>query len=49
MADPDAWYRDKGGLAGAYEAGKKYAEVEKEKMTAADVKDQEVAKEKEEK
>lgn len=44
MADPDAWYKDKGGLEGAYEAGKEYAEVEREKMRVADVKDREVAR-----
>ena len=46
MADPDAWYKDKGGLEGAYEAGKQYAEVEREKMRMSDVKDREVAREK---
>jgi ATP-dependent RNA helicase DDX10/DBP4 len=39
MADPDVWYKDKGGLEGAYEAGKKHAEAEREKMRVADVKD----------
>jgi len=46
MTDPDAWYKDKGGLEGAYEAGKEYTEVEREKMRVADVKDREVAREK---
>jgi ATP-dependent RNA helicase DDX10/DBP4 len=46
MGDPDAWYKDKGGLEGAYEAGNQYAEVEREKMRVSDVKDRELAREK---
>ena len=46
MADPDAWYQDKGGLEGAYAAGMEYAQGEREKMRVADVKDREVAREK---
>ena len=46
MADPDAWYKDKGGLEGANEAGKQFAEVESGKMRVADVQDRQEAREK---
>ena len=46
MADPDAWYKAKGGLEGAREAGKQFAEKEGGKMRVADVRDREEAKDK---
>ena len=46
MADPDAWFEDKGGLAGAKEEGKKFAEGERGKMKVADVVDKEEARKK---
>jgi len=46
MADPEAWYREQGGLQGANEAGRRFAEVESGKMRVVDVRDREEAKEK---
>ncbi|EDR10552.1 uncharacterized protein LACBIDRAFT_248227, partial [Laccaria bicolor S238N-H82] len=46
MADPDAWFEGTGGLAGAKEEGKKFAEGERGKMKVADVVDKEEAREK---
>jgi len=46
MADPDAWYRDKGGLEGAKEEGKLFAMEEGQKLRKADVVDKAEAREK---
>ena len=46
MADPDAWYRDKGGLEGAKEEGKLFAQEEGQKLRQADVIDKAEAREK---
>ena len=46
MGDAAAWYRDSGGLEGAYEAGRRFAEAERARMGVADVGDREVAREK---
>ena len=44
MADPDAWYEAKGGLAGAKQEGQMFAAQEGTKMRVADVVDREEAK-----
>ncbi|KAF9485667.1 DEAD-domain-containing protein [Pholiota conissans] len=44
MADPDAWYADKGGLEGAKEEGMLFAQKEGSKMRVADMVDREEAK-----
>jgi ATP-dependent RNA helicase DDX10/DBP4 len=46
MANPEAWYREQGGLQGANEAGRRFAELESGKMRVVDVRDREEAKEK---
>ncbi len=46
MADPEAWYREQGGMQGANEAGRRFAELESVKMRVVDVRDREEAKEK---
>ncbi|KAF9525281.1 DEAD-domain-containing protein [Crepidotus variabilis] len=43
-ADPDAWYKDRGGLEGAKVAGQQFAAAEGSKMRIADVRDKEEAK-----
>lgn len=44
MADPDAWYKAKGGLAGAKEEGQLFAQEESKKMRVADVVDKQEAR-----
>ncbi|KAF8964766.1 P-loop containing nucleoside triphosphate hydrolase protein [Flammula alnicola] len=44
MADPDAWYEAKGGLAGAKQEGQLFAQKEGTKMRVADVVDKQEAK-----
>ncbi|KAG6811624.1 hypothetical protein H0H92_006588 [Tricholoma furcatifolium] len=46
LAEADDWYKSKGGLAGAQQEGKKFAEDERGKMKIADVQDKEEAREK---
>ncbi|KAF8909649.1 P-loop containing nucleoside triphosphate hydrolase protein [Gymnopilus junonius] len=46
MADPDAWYKDKGGLEGVKEEGKLFAQEEGLKLRKADVLDKAEAREK---
>ncbi|KAG5643333.1 hypothetical protein DXG03_001183 [Asterophora parasitica] len=46
LADADDWYKEKGGLAGVKEEGKKFAEGERGKMKVTDVVDKEEAREK---
>ncbi|KAF9011962.1 P-loop containing nucleoside triphosphate hydrolase protein [Cyathus striatus] len=46
LADADDWFKEKGGLVGVQEEGKKFAEGERGKMREADVVDKEEAKEK---
>lgn len=44
MADPDAWYQAKGGLEGAKEEGKLFAQEEGAKLRKADIVDKQEAK-----
>ncbi|KAF9564064.1 DEAD-domain-containing protein [Agrocybe pediades] len=44
MADPDAWYKEKGGLEGAKQEGKLFAQEEGAKLRQADVIDKQEAK-----
>ncbi|KAF8153102.1 P-loop containing nucleoside triphosphate hydrolase protein [Crassisporium funariophilum] len=46
MADPDAWYEAKGGLAGAKKEGELFAKEEGVKMRVADVVDKQEARDK---
>jgi len=46
LGDADQWYESRGGLSGAKEEGKKFAEGERGKMTVTDVVDREEAREK---
>lgn len=46
MADPETWYKNQGGLVGANEAGRRFAELESGKMRVVDVQDRKEAKEK---
>lgn len=46
MADPEDWYKEKGGLEGVKAEGKKFAEGERGRMRVADAVDKEEAREK---
>lgn len=46
LGDADEWYESRGGLSGAKEEGKKFAEGERGRMTVTDVVDREEAREK---
>ena len=46
LGNADEWYESRGGLSGAKEAGKKFAEGERGKMQVTDVVDREEAREK---
>jgi ATP-dependent RNA helicase DDX10/DBP4 len=46
LEDGEKWFEERGGLIGAQEEGKKFAEDERTKMKVADVADREEAREK---